>query len=199
MYWQVCLQKTPLLKERKRSEMENQLKKTSKFLSYILRHKPEVIGLKLSEDGWASVEELLIQANASGKTMTKELLEEVVATNDKKRFAFNSDKSMIRASQGHSLDIDLGYSEQKPPQTLFHGTVEKFMDSIGEKGLLKMNRHHVHLSEQLDTATLVGQRRGKPVILTIKAGEMYDKGYLFYRSANSVWLTDHAPPQFIER
>jgi putative RNA 2'-phosphotransferase len=176
---------------------DKQIKSTSKFLSLLLRHRPELIGLDLDDNGWANVDELLQKIAAHGEALSKELLEKVVATNDKKRFAFNEDHTRIRASQGHSVDIDLNLNNRQPPEHLLHGTIADFIPSIKEHGLQKMSRQHVHLSAAEDTARQVGGRKGKPVILLIKAKLMYDKGFSFYLSENGVWLTDHVPPEFI--
>ena len=174
---------------------DQQNKKLSKFLSYILRHHPDSIGLQLDEQGWAQVDELLTKTNIP---FNMEDLEEVVHTNNKKRFAFNNDKTKIRANQGHSLKhIDLELKAIKPPEFLYHGTVAKFIESIRKEGLQKMNRQHVHLSKDQDTAIKVGSRRGKPVILSVSAQAMEDNGYTFYISENGVWLTHHVPSQFI--
>lgn len=172
--------------------------KVSKFLSYVLRHRPDSIGLTLDGNGWADVAELLACSQANGKRLTKELLQNVVAENDKKRFEFSGNGQKIRASQGHSLRVELAYQPKQPPAILYHGTVAKFLDAILEKGLIKMSRHHVHLSEDFATAQNVGSRRGKPLILTIRAREMYRLGHVFYLSTNGVWLTDHVPPAYLE-
>ncbi len=179
------------------NEIEN--KKISKFLSLILRHQPESIGLKLDENGWADVEEL--QAKSAGKRMffTLKELGEVVATNNKKRFAFNEDKTMIRASQGHSIDIDLALEAIQPPDFLYHGTAEANILSILENGIEKRSRQHVHLSADKETAAKVGMRHGKPVILTIRTGKMYEDGIPFYRSENGVWLTDFVDIKYISK
>lgn len=171
--------------------------RTSKFLSLILRHEPERVGLSLDSAGWVGVTELLEAVNRQGSTLTLEQLKHVVATNSKKRFAFSEDGTRIRASQGHSVDVDLQYAPQVPPEVLYHGTATRFLDSIRQSGLLKMERHHVHLSAETVVTTQVGARHGKPTLLTIRAGEMQRTGHVFYRSANGVWLVDHVPPQFI--
>ena len=171
---------------------------TSKFLSLILRHQPEKIGLTLDANGWASVDDLLRLSAARGKPLTRSLIEEVVATNDKQRFVFNEDRSMIRASQGHSVSVNLGLAASAPPPVLFHGTATRFLESILKEGLLKGNRQHVHLSPDAPTATKVGQRHGKPVVLEVAAGKMQFAGHKFYRSANGVWLTEHVPPAFLK-
>ena len=169
---------------------------TSKFLSLILRHQPEKIGLSLDANGWANLDDLLRLSAAKGRPLTRALIEEVVATNDKQRFAFNEDRSMIRASQGHSISVDLDLVPVAPPPVLFHGTATRFLESIQKQGLLKGKRQHVHLSPDAPTAVKVGQRHGKPVVLKVAAGRMQFEGHKFYRSANGVWLTDHVPPAF---
>jgi putative RNA 2'-phosphotransferase len=172
--------------------------KTSKFLSLILRHEPERVGLKLDAAAWVGVDELLQAANRHGVPLTLDQLKHVVATNDKKRFAFSEDGLRIRASQGHSVEVDLQYEPQVPPEFLYHGTPERFVESIHATGLNKGQRHHVHLSADAATATKVGQRRGRPVVLKIRAGDMHRAGHVFFRSANNVWLVDQVPPQFID-
>lgn len=171
--------------------------KISRFLSLVLRHDPDKIGIQLDEEGWIDVDTLLAQMNAHGKRVDFEMLCDVVVTNDKKRFAFNGGKTRIRANQGHSIKVDLKYEAIQPPEYLYHGTVGKFMDAIKKNGLLKMSRHHVHLSESLETATKVGARKGNPIILTVNSGEMEKAGHLFYKSDNGVWLTDTVPSEFI--
>ena len=173
-------------------------KSSSKFLSLVLRHQPELIGLTLDSQGWAKVEELLEKVSAAGHPLDKELLEHIVASSDKQRFAFSEDRSKIRANQGHSTQVDLGLQPVLPPEVLFHGTLEKFLPLIHKDGLLKMSRHHVHLSKDLATALQVGGRRGKPIVLRVNAQAMHAKGHEFFCSENGVWLTDLVPPQFIE-
>jgi putative RNA 2'-phosphotransferase len=170
---------------------------TSKFLSLILRHKPEEIGLVLDASGWADIEQLVRLANLQGKALTRSIIEEVVATNEKRRFVISEDGSKIRAAQGHSISMDIGLSPRVPPATLFHGTATRFTPSIREHGLRRGSRQHVHLSADETTATSVGGRHGTPVVLRIEAGVMYEQAYTFYLSENGVWLTDHVPPQFI--
>lgn len=177
---------------------QNELTRTSKFLSLILRHEPERVGLKLDSAGWVGVTELLEAVNRNGVSLTLEQLKHVVATNDKKRFAFSEDGQRIRASQGHSIEVELQYERQTAPETLYHGTPERFVESIRATGLNKGQRHHVHLSVDLQMAAKGGQRRGRPVLLTIRSGEMHRQGHVFYRSANGVWLVDRVPPQFIK-
>ena len=172
--------------------------RTSKFLSLVLRHEPERIGLKLGEAGWVCVDELLKAVNSHGVSLTLDQLKHIVATSDKKRFAFSEDGQRIRASQGHSLEVDLQYAPLTPPETLYHGTAVRFLDSIRQHGLQKMERHDVHLSAETKLTLQVGGRHGKPVLLTIRAGDMHRAGFVFRCSANGVWLVDHVPPQFIE-
>ena len=169
---------------------------TSKFLSLVLRHKPDAFGLELDLNGWADVGEL-IRLAMNIRRLTRPVLEQVVAENDKKRFAFSDDGQRIRASQGHSIDIDLALAAVEPPELLYHGTASRFADSIRASGLNSANRQHVHLSVDVPTATRVGQRHGKPVVLTIHAGAMAGAGYLFYLSANGVWLTERVPTEYI--
>ncbi|WP_285056646.1 RNA 2'-phosphotransferase [Pedobacter ginsengisoli] len=174
-----------------------QINSISKFLSLVLRHRPELIGIELDKEGWADVNFLIQQINASGTFIDRELLDLVVETNSKKRFAFDEHKERIRASQGHSVAVDLGHSPQIPPDLLYHGTAEKSVSSILNAGLEKRERQHVHLSQDVQTATQVGGRHGKPVVLTVLAAEMQAAGHLFYLSENKVWLTDYVPVQFI--
>ena len=170
---------------------------TSKFLSLVLRHRPDVIGITLDAEGWVPVEDLLAACAQHGRAISREQLDVVVRTNDKQRFAFSADGTRIRANQGHSLPIDLGLVSVEPPELLYHGTVPRFLESIRQEGLTKGNRHHVHLSPDVETATKVGQRRGRPVILVIEGGRMFRDGHKVYRSANGVWLTDAVPPAYI--
>lgn len=178
---------------------EQQKKKISKFLSLILRHQPEIINLTLDKNGWANVDELKEKCSKNNMDFTLEELDEVVETNDKKRFIFNEGKTKIRANQGHSIDIDLALKPQQPPEFLYHGTAQNNVDSILEKGIEKRSRQHVHLSLDKETATKVGMRHGKPVILTIRTGKMYEDGVLFYLSENKVWLTDFIESKYISR
>lgn len=166
-------------------------KSISKFLSLVLRHEPEAIGLTLDAAGWASVRELLDAAGAHGRPISEEQLAYVVENNDKKRFTFSDDGSMIRAQQGHSvMAVDLQYQPVIPPDRLFHGTATRFVEAIRSEGLRPMSRQHVHLSGDTETATKVGQRHGKPIVLTIDAAAMYRDGCRFYVSPNGVWLTE---------
>jgi putative RNA 2'-phosphotransferase len=179
-------------------KIDKTLLTTSKFFSLVLRHQPEVVGLTLDEEGWLDVDKLIANANARGKNLTLELVHEVIATNDKKRFVLSDDGLRIRASQGHSLHgVDLKLEERTPPETLFHGTVTAFLESIREGGLQKRSRNHVHLSADETTATKVGSRRGKPIILRIASTTMHQEGHRFFMSANGVWLVDAVPKDFL--
>ncbi len=177
--------------------MDRTLVKISKFLSLVLRHRPDKIGLRLDEGGWAGVDELLAAANRAGVPLTRGRLQQVVEQNDKQRFAFSPDGGKIRASQGHSISVDLGLESLEPPPVLYHGTATRFLDSIRQKGLLPGNRTLVHLSSDAGTATKVGQRHGKPVVLEVASGQMHADGYKFYRSANGVWLTNQVPAKYL--
>jgi putative RNA 2'-phosphotransferase len=177
--------------------MDDRAVRISKFLSLVLRHQPEKIGLSLDESGWASVERLIEASSRRGFDFTREELQNVVDGNDKKRFSLSEDGLWIRANQGHSIKVELGYAPTAPPEILYHGTAERVLTSIKQQGLLKGKRHHVHLSADVDTATQVGRRHGKPVVLTIEAGRMRQDGFIFYLSANGVWLTDCVPVQYL--
>lgn len=176
---------------------EKHKKVISKYMSLVLRHQPELIGLKPDEAGWVQTEDLLRNMNRAGRRCNREQLEEVVATNDKQRFEFNADKTQIRASQGHSINVELGYEPSEPPDALVHGTPSKFVDLIRASGLKKQSRHHVHLHEDDAVASEVGNRRGRPVLLRIDAKAMFEAGHEFFVTPNKVWLTEHVPPEFI--
>jgi putative RNA 2'-phosphotransferase len=177
--------------------MRRELVKTSKFLSLVLRHRPEAVGLTLDEQGWVEVDVLLSAAEDHGRVISRDLLDEVVFTNDKQRFAFSADGQKIRANQGHSIPIDLALAPQEPPDLLYHGTAVRFLGAIRKQGLKKMRRQHVHLSPDEDTAVRVGQRHGQPLVLSVDSAAMHAAGYIFYRAYNGVWLTDHVPPNFL--
>ncbi len=171
---------------------------SSKFLSYVLRHAPHSIGLALDANGWASVDELLAKCAEAGKTLDRAALEDIVQTNDKKRFTLSADGLRIRAAQGHSVEVALGLPPVMPPPILYHGTATRFLPSIRSDGLKPGSRQQVHLSSDESTALAVGQRHGKPHILRIAAGEMHGRGIDFFLADNGVWLTDNVPPEFIE-
>jgi len=177
---------------------QSELTSISKFLSLVLRHKPQSIGLTLDEAGWAGVDELLAKAATAGRRLSRDALAEVVGSSDKQRFALSADGLRIRASQGHSIDVALGLDPATPPDTLFHGTASRFLAAIQSTGLDKRQRHHVHLSHDPATARAVGQRHGTPVVLEIDAARLCTDGHVFYRSANGVWLVDHVPPAYLK-
>lgn len=177
--------------------MDASLVPVSKFLSLVLRHEPQAIGLTLDAQGWADLDELIRLANLRGKRLTRQGVETVVAQNDKRRFVLSDDRQRIRAQQGHSLPVDLAVEPTVPPNVLYHGTATRFLEAIREQGLLRGARHHVHLSADADTATAVGARHGRPVVLTIRAAELHALGQAFYRAGNGVWLTEHVPASHI--
>jgi putative RNA 2'-phosphotransferase len=179
--------------------MERNLITISKFLSKHLRHAPEEIGLTLQAGGWVAVDDLLAASERAGFAISYDDLIECVETNDKQRFSFDNNGDLIRANQGHSVEVDLQLEPRTPPICLFHGTVERFMESILADGLRKGKRHHVHLSTEVETARRVGARRGKPVILRVDAGTMHEEGFKFFLSPNGVWLTDSVPTRFLAR
>ena len=173
------------------------LVKHSKFLSLVLRHRPEIAGLHLDANGWTSVDALLEGCARQGHPLSRIELEEVVKSNDKRRFSFSEDGRRIRANQGHSVPVELGHPPVPPPEILFHGTTRGRISSIRRQGLLKGKRHHVHLSPDAATAHKVGSRRGPAVVLQVLAGTMHIQGYRFYCSENGVWLCETVPPQYI--
>lgn len=174
------------------------MNETSKFLSYVLRHAPEAVGLSLDSDGWVSIDALIAGAATDGRSLDIELLRAVVDGNDKKRFSISDDGLRIRAAQGHSTPtVKLEHVEKTPPAVLYHGTATRFMDSIRAQGLLPGSRHHVHLSESRETAVSVGKRYGFPVILEVKAQDMHSEGAKFYQADNGVWLVDSVPAKFL--
>ena len=177
----------------------NYITSASKLISRILRHAPELIGIELDEEGWADTQALI-----SGMHKTKSyaidetILEEIVITDKKQRYSFNEDKTKIRANYGHSVTVKMNYPEKEPPELLYHGTAERFLPSIKEKGLLPMQRLYVHLSKDIDTAMIVGKRHGRPHIFQIPAKEMHQQGYVFYQAPNGVWLTKFVPSNFLQ-
>ncbi|AEV36628.1 Phosphotransferase KptA/Tpt1 [Pseudovibrio sp. FO-BEG1] len=177
---------------------KNKSTEISKFLSFVLRHKPQEIGLQLDPEGWASVAELIEKARPQ-VDLTPEVIEQIVIESDKQRFKLSDGKTRIRANQGHSVQVDLKLKPVAPPATLYHGTAERNWSAISEQGLKPQARHHVHLSQDTETATKVGQRHGKPIVLTINAEQMHQKGIEFFLSDNGVWLTEAVLPEFISR
>ncbi len=171
--------------------------KVSKFLSYVLRHKPDAIGLQLDANGWVDVEELLDNMAYADMAISIETLQRIVRESDKQRFAFSEDGARIRANQGHSINVDLALPDREPPAELFHGTATRFLESIRKDGLIPRSRHAVHLSANYETALNVGQRHGSPVVLRIASGKMFSAGFRFQCSENGVWLTEKVPAEFI--
>lgn len=174
------------------------LNKTSKFISLILRHRPEVIGIELDEHGWADVGEL-IAGVAKSRPFDMEMLEEIVRTDSKQRYSFNEDRTLIRANQGHSIPVDVELEQKEPPEVLYHGTGEKFVSSIDRQGLIPKSRLYVHLSPDEVTARNVGRRHGKPVVYEVMAGEMARDGKAFFLSVNGVWLTKAVPAEYLKK
>lgn len=174
------------------------LTRTSRYISLVLRHKPEAAGITLDEHGWADVGELITGVNRT-HPLTMELLEEIVRTDEKQRYSFNEDRTLIRANQGHSIPVDVELERLEPPEVLYHGTGKKYVPSIDRQGLLPKSRLYVHLSADEDTAMKVGRRHGEPVIYTVQAGKMSTDGYAFFKSANGVWLTKEVPARYLSR
>ncbi|WP_343090162.1 RNA 2'-phosphotransferase [Clostridioides difficile] len=172
--------------------------KLSIFISLILRHKPETIGIKLDDYGYADVNELIEKINNTGRNINIEILEQIVKEDNKQRYSFNDDKSKIRANQGHSINVNVELRELEPPKYLYHGTATRFLDNIKNEGIIKQSRLYVHLSRDIDIAVKVGKRHGTPVILKINTGKMYENGYKFYLSENNVWLCEYIPFKYVE-
>lgn len=180
--------------------MSDSLTGTSRFISLILRHKPEVIGITLDEHGWADVDDMIAGINQSGKyKIDRDILDEIVRTDEKQRYSYNEDHTLIRANQGHSIPVDVELEKVEPPEFLYHGTGEKFTASIDKQGLIPKSRLYVHLSPDEETAVKVGRRHGKPVIYLVRAGNMKRDGYAFYRSVNGVWLTKEVPVKYLRK
>ena len=173
-------------------------KEISKYIALILRHKPEAIGITLDEHGWANVDELIAGVNKT-QPLTMALLDEIVRTDDKQRFSFNEDKTKIRANQGHSIPVDVELEELEPPEYLWHGTGEKYCESIEQNGLIAKTRLYVHLSKDMETAVKVGTRHGRPIVYRVCSGQMYRDGYRFFRSVNGIWLIKYVPAVYLQR
>lgn len=169
----------------------------SKFLAGVLRHNPGKIGIELDAAGWVDVDVLLAALARRGRRIGRARLDHVVAHNNKKRFEYDASGTRIRASQGHSVPVELGYEASVPPETLYHGTATRSLDSIFREGLRPGSRHHVHLSVDIETATKVGARHGKPAVLVVAAARMHEDGHEFFRSTNGVWLTEHVAPEHL--
>ena len=179
--------------------MESELNDYSRFLSFILRHKPGSVGLELDAHGWVEIDALVEHTQNTDLPLTVDIIEKIVATSDKQRFAISQDRTKIRANQGHSISVDLNLSPKTPPDTLYHGTAVRFVEAILKEGLKRGSRQHVHLSADRELAVKVGARHGKPVILVVDAKRMHAKNVNFYQSKNGVWLTDSVPAQFLKR
>lgn len=179
---------------RKRKDLD----RVSKFISLILRHQPEAVGITLDEHGWADVDSLIAGIRKT-RVFDREMLEEIVETDNKKRYSFSEDKRLIRANQGHSILVDVELLVAVPPEILYHGTGRKYVESIDRTGLIPKGRLYVHLSGDVDTARKVGSRHGRPVVYRIKSGQMQGDGYVFYRSVNGVWLTNDVPVRYLEK
>ena len=182
------------------AKSDKRMKNTSKFISLILRHRPETIGVSLDEHGWADVQELIDGINSTdGHALDMEMLEEIVRTDEKQRYSFNGDHTLIRAKQGHSMSVDVELEEKTPPDILWHGTGEKYVDSIDVQGLIPKSRLYVHLSPDTETARKVGGRHGRPVIYEINCREMTKDGFQFFLSANHIWLTKNVPARYLKK
>lgn len=171
--------------------------KISKYLSKHLRHQPERLGLQLAPGGWVPVADLLAGAARDRFPVTRAELDEVLSRNDKQRFGFDATGSLIRANQGHSVEVSLQLEPREPPDVLYHGTSERSVGAIKREGLRRMRRHHVHLSADMLTAQRVGARHGRPVVYQVDTAIMRRDGYVFYRSENGVWLVEHVPPEYL--
>lgn len=174
------------------------MSKAGKFLALILRHRPEVGGLTLDGEGWAPVDSVLAALRTRFGAFTHDDLEALVRADEKGRYAFDAAGLRIRASQGHSVAVDLGLAPVEPPETLYHGTVARFLESILAEGLKPGSRQHVHLSPDVGTARQVAARRaGDKAILEVASLSLARTGHPFYKSANGVWLTGAVPPEFL--
>jgi putative RNA 2'-phosphotransferase len=180
--------------------VSSKLVQISKFLSFVLRHQPEAIGLALDAEGWGSVDGLIAGAARQGRQLPRELIEQVVATNDKKRFELSADGQRIRAVQGHSTrSVERQFEPVQPPDVLFHGTASRFVAAISREGIKPGSRHYVHLSADEPTARAVGLRYGVPVVLVVDAARMHAQGFVFHQAENGAWLTARVPPAFLRR
>lgn len=177
--------------------MSKELTKDSKFLSLILRHKPDLVGIEIQEEGWVKVESLLEKCAEFGRPISKETLRIIVESDEKQRYSFKDDGEYIRANQGHSIDVDMSFKEESPPIILYHGTARKNIESIKRQGLTKQNRQYVHLSKDFHTARTVGSRHGTSVVYNVKAYEMSKQGYKFFLSENGIWLTEWVPTNYL--
>ena len=183
----------------KKEKDNKRIRSTSQFIALVLRHKPEAAGITLDEHGWADVEALISGSCKNGVPLDREMLDEIVRTDNKQRYSFNEDGTLIRANQGHSIPVDVELEEKTPPDVLYHGTGEKYVPSIEKQGLIPKSRLYVHLSSDVDTAKKVGSRHGKPVIYRVDCRKMSEDGYRFFLSVNGVWLTKEVPARYLTR
>ncbi|HGH5438018.1 TPA: RNA 2'-phosphotransferase [Clostridioides difficile] len=193
-----CIDSAEILVKEDEVKSMSKKDKLSIFISLILRHKPETIGIKLDDYGYADVNELIEKINNTGRNINIEILEQIVKEDNKQRYSFNDDRSKIRANQGHSINVNVELRELEPPKYLYHGTATRFLDNIKNEGIIKQSRLYAHLSRDIDIAVKVGKRHGTPVILKINTGKMYENGYKFYLSENNVWLCEHIPFEYVE-
>ena len=184
----------------KSGKSDRRMRNTSKFISLILRHNPQVIGISLDEHGWADVQDLIEGINRmEGHSLDMDTLEEIVRTDEKQRYSFSEDHTLIRANQGHSIPVDVELEEKNPPDILWHGTGQKYVSSIDVQGLIPKSRLYVHLSSDMETARKVGSRHGRPVIYQLECRKMTEDGYRFFLSANHVWLTKEVPEEYLKK
>ncbi|HFG9475565.1 TPA: RNA 2'-phosphotransferase [Clostridioides difficile] len=193
-----CIDSAEILVKEDEVKSMSKKDKLSIFISLILRHKPETIGIKLDDYGYADVNELIEKINNTGRNINIEILEQIVKEDNKQRYSFNDDRSKIRANQGHSINVNVELRELEPPKYLYHGTATRFLDNIKNEGIIKQSRLYAHLSRDIDIAVKVGKRHGTPVILKINTGKMYENGYKFYLSENNVWLCEYIPFKYVE-
>ena len=183
----------------KKEKSNKKMRDTSQFISLVLRHKPEAAGITLDEHGWADVEALISGSCKNGVPLDREMLDEIVRTDNKQRYSFSEDGTLIRANQGHSIPVDVELEEKMPPDVLYHGTGEKYVSSIEKQGLIPKSRLYVHLSSDTETAKKVGSRHGRPVIYAVDCRKMSEDGYRFFLSVNGVWLTKSVPVEYLHQ
>jgi len=170
------------------------------FISKLLRHRPEIIGLTIDRNGWADVDELIEGVRRhKAPDFDREALDDIVASDAKQRYSYSEDGRRIRANQGHSIPVDVELTACEPPEYLWHGTGEKYVPSIDRTGLLPKSRLYVHLSSDMETARKVGSRHGKPVVYEIDCSGMVKDGYSFFLSANHIWLTKEVPARYLKK
>lgn len=193
-----CINSAKILVKEDEVKLMSKKDNLSVFISLILRHKPETIGIKLDNYGYADVNELIGNINSTGRNINMEILEQIVKEDNKQRYSFNEDRSKIRANQGHSIKVNVELKKLRPPKCLYHGTTIRFLDNIKKEGIIRKNRLYVHLSNDIDTAIKVGKRHGIPIVLKVNTEKMYEDGYKFYLSENNVWLCEHIPFKYVK-